>query len=154
MKEKHGSGGIERRVAERVEVQAQVRWYRVDSAEAHAIETKGDYSGLNAFNDPDTVMSQEALERQAYTENLSVTGLKLVGDLRLSDGSALKSGWELLVEMLAPGETEPIRALAEVMWVAPPQDPPPRQAGLFFKAVNKEDVERLVREAAKKAKPS
>jgi hypothetical protein len=155
MKEEHGSSGMERRTAERVDLEAKVRWSHMPSAESDALLSKGAYSGLSVDFDPDASITEEALERQAYTENLSVTGLKLVGDLRLQDGSALRKGWELMVEILAPGQSEPIRALAEVMWVTPPKGPPPRQAGLFFKAVNKADVERLVRmhSAARKGEP-
>jgi PilZ domain len=146
MSGEHGHSGMERRVAERVDLAAEVRWRRLKISEAGALEQGPAYSGLAAFPQDQDSVTEEGLERQAYSENLSVTGLKLVGDLRLRDGSALKVGWELLVEMVPPGQVEPIRALAEVVWVTPPAGPPPRQAGLFFKAVNKEDVERIVRE--------
>jgi len=154
MKEAQGSGGIERRVDERVEIQAEMRWSRVESSVAKALVNEGAYSGLSSGMDPSAGASQESLERQAYTDNLSISGLKLVGDLRLNDGSDLEKGWELKVEIEVPGRGEPVRALAEVMWVAPVGSSPPRQAGLFFKAVNKGDVERLLRASAKRPRPA
>lgn len=156
MKEQEGSGGIERRTAERVDLEAKIHWRRLSQDEAGPLLHKGSYSGLAAYSALEVSVTQEALEQQAYTENLSTTGLKLVGDLRMSDGSALKKGWELLIEIVDPGKPEPIRALAQVMWVTPSSGPPPRQAGLFFKAVNKEDVERVLHRqaAAKKGRPS
>lgn len=135
---------MERRNSERVDLEVQIRWKRLNTSEAEVLLNKGTYSGLDAFSDPGASATEESLERRAYTENLSTMGLKLVGDLRLSDGSALKKGWDLLVEILAPDKAEPIRALAEVRWVTPTDNPPPREAGLYFKAINKEDVARVV----------
>jgi hypothetical protein len=141
MSDEKGQSGMERRVAERVELEVEVRWTRLDQARADQLLTKGGYSEIFAFTDLQDIATEEGLERQAYTQNLSVTGLKLVGDLRLKDGAALKEGWELLVEIQTT-EPEPIRALAVVVWVSPPGSTP-RQAGLFFKAINKEDIARV-----------
>lgn len=146
MSKQEGSGGMERRIAERVDVSVQVHWSRMSTARSDALRHHGSsYSGVAAVADASDVATEESLERQAYTENLSTMGLKLVGDLRLSDGSALKPGWQLLVVITVPGEKDPIRTIAEVMWVTPPEGPPPRQAGLLFEAINKKDVERVVR---------
>lgn len=136
-----GESGMERRIAERVELEVEVRWTRLDQAQADALLTKGAYSEIFAFSDLKDIATEEVLERQAYTQNLSVTGVKLVGDLRLKDGAALKEGWELLVEIKTT-DPEPIRALAVVVWISPPSAMP-RQAGLFFKAINKEDIARV-----------
>ncbi|HTA17109.1 MAG TPA: hypothetical protein VK786_05130 [bacterium] len=154
MSEEHGSTGLEKRNAERVDLEVQIRWRHLKTAEADGLLHKGDYSGLNALVDPEAPPTEEVLERQAYTENLSTMGLKLVGDLRMHDGSALRKGWELLVEIVPDGKAEPIRALAEVVWITPPEHPEPREAGLFFKAINKEDVARVVQlqEAAKRSR--
>jgi hypothetical protein len=135
-----GKSGLERRIAERVELEVEVRWTRISQSMADALLTKGGYSEIFAFSDLQDVATEESLERQAYTQNLSVTGVKLVGDLRLQDGSALKEGWELLVDILLP-EGEPIRALAVVVWITPGTTH--QQAGLFFKAINKEDIDRV-----------
>lgn len=146
---------MERRVAERVELEMQVHWRRLSASRASALNLNGEYSGMVSESDKDEEFyTEEFLERQAYTENLSTTGLKLVGDLRLQDGSALRKGWKLQVDIVAPGEAEPIRSIAEVVWVTPPSGPPPRQAGLLFESINKQDVERLVRlqSEAKRAK--
>jgi hypothetical protein len=140
MSEEKGSSGLERRVAERVDLEAEVRWTRITQPMADALLTKGGYSEIFAFSDLGGVATEEVLERQAYTQNLSVTGVRLVGDLRLSDGTNLKEGWELLVDILLP-DGEPVRALAVVVWVAP--GPVHQSAGLFFKAINKEDIDRV-----------
>jgi PilZ domain len=141
MSEEKGESGMERRIAERVELEVEVRWTRLEQKQADALLTKGGYSEIFAFSDLKDVATEEVLERQAYTQNLSVTGIKLVGDLRLKDGAALKEGWELLVDIVVP-DVKPIRALAVVVWVSPP-NADPRQAGLFFKAINKDDIARV-----------
>ena len=144
MSAEQGESGMERRVAERVELEVAVHWKRLSQAEADTLLTRGAYSEIFAFSDLGDSASEEVLERQAYTQNLSVTGVRLVGDLRLKDGAALKEGWELLVAIRVPDQGEPIRALAVVVWVSAEQEGR-RQAGLFFKAINKEDIERVTR---------
>jgi hypothetical protein len=138
-----GKSAMERRVAERVDLKVEVRWRRIGGRKASALVEGGAYSEIFAPLAPELPATADELERQAYTENLSTAGLKLVGDLRLQDGSALQEGWDLLVEITAPFQKEPIRAIAGVVWITP--EPAPRQAGLFFKAINKEDVEKVLR---------
>lgn len=142
-----GDSDLERRIAERVELSVKVHWTRLTQDKVEALLRDGLYSELSSFTDFSASTSQEALERQAYTQNVSVTGMRLLGDLRLSDGSALEEGWELLVDIQMTGGVKPVRTLATVVWISPP-DSIPRQAGLFFIAVNKEDIERVVRKAA------
>ncbi len=151
-----GDSRMERRVAERVDVQAEVHWRRLSPAKAESLAGGDDYAGVVSEGDPEgEVPTADFLERRAYTENLSTTGLKLVGDLRLQDGSALRKGWRLMVEIRPGGSAEPIHAVAEVVWVTPPEGPPPRQAGLFFQAIHKRDVQRVleIQAAAKRERP-
>jgi len=153
MTEEEGKGELERRIAERVEMRTQVRWRRITEEDSDALLIKGDYTEIFAVGEAVETPSAEALERQAYTENLSVTGLKLVGDLRMDDGAQLQDGWELLVQIGPTGAVDTVRALGIVVWIAR-SGPDRGQAGIFFKAINKEDVERVTRmqDEAKKSR--
>jgi hypothetical protein len=146
MSPEEGKGGLERRVAERVDCKLAVDWVRLDKSQADAAMTGGDYSELFSITDLGTHVSAAELESKAYTENLSVTGVKLVGDLRLNNGEALQEGWELMVQLHVPNAPLPVRALALVVWIGPSPEPPGAlQAGLFFKGIHKQDVEKVTR---------
>jgi hypothetical protein len=141
-----GKGGLERRVAERVECRLAVSWKRLSKAEADQAQVGGDYSELFSVSDLGGAVDQAGLESKAYTENLSVTGVKLVGDLRLDNGEALQEGWDLLVELQVPDAPMPVRALAVVVWIGPSPEPPGAlKAGLFFQGIHKQDVEKVTR---------
>lgn len=141
-----GKGGLERRVAERVDCRLAVTWKRLSKAEADQAQTSGDFSEIFSVSDLGGSTDQAGLESKAYTENLSVSGVKLVGDLRLDNGDALKEGWDLLVEINVPDAPMPVRALALVVWIEPSPEPPGAlQAGLFFQGIHKQDVERVTR---------
>lgn len=146
MNEEHGKGGLERRVSERVDCQLGVTWKNVGKAESDRLLQSGAFTDVFMLTDLQDFASSTALESKAYTENLSVTGVKLVGDLRLSSGEPLKDGWELLVELEVPSAPIPVRALAVVVWTSPSLDgSATTSAGLFFKAIHKQDVERVTR---------
>lgn len=141
-----GKGGLERRVAERVDCRLAVTWKRLGKVEADQAQTSGDFSEIFSVSDLSGSTDQAGLESKAYTENLSVSGVKLVGDLRLDNGEALKEGWDLLVEIKVPDTPMPVRALAVVVWIEPSPEPPGAlQAGLFFQGIHKQDVERVTR---------
>ena len=146
-----GKGGLERRVAERIDIKLGVTWRHLDKDEADRLLTNGEYSELFSIDDLHSHTSEASLERQAYTENLSVTGVRLVGDLRLHTGEQLQEGWELMVSLDVPGSERPVRALAIVVWAVPGQAGK-MSAGLYFKGVNKDDIERLARLTAEKKK--
>jgi hypothetical protein len=141
-----GKGGLERRVAERVDCRLAVAWKRLTKEEADQAQTGGDYSELFSVSDLGGSVDQAGLESKAYTENLSVTGVKLVGDLRLDNGELLQEGWDLLVQLEVPDAPIPVRALAVVVWIAPTPEPPGSlKAGLFFQGIHKQDVEKVTR---------
>lgn len=146
MTEDRGQGGLERRVAERVDCRLAVSWTRLDKAQADEAMTGGEYTEIFSISDLGGDTDEASLERRAYTENLSITGVKLVGDLRLDNGDQLQEGWELLVNLEVPEAPRSVRALAVVVWIAPQPEPPGSlQAGLFFKGINKLDVEKVTR---------
>ncbi len=141
-----GKGGLERRVSERVDCKLGVGWKHIEKAEADRLLQSGAYTDVFLLTDLQGAPSSSALESKAYTENLSVSGVKLVGDLRLSTGEPLDEGWELQIELEVPGAPIPVRALAIVVWTSPSLDGGASQAaGLFFKAIHKQDVERVTR---------
>jgi hypothetical protein len=147
MSQEAGQGGLERRVYERVDCQLGVSWRHLDKTEADLLLQSGSFTDVFMLTDLQSSTSGAALEAKAYTENLSVSGVKLVGDLRLTtSGEAMQDGWELLVELQVPGAPIPVRALAVVVWSSPSLDSEGhRSAGLFFKAIHKQDVERVTR---------
>jgi hypothetical protein len=145
MSDEQGKGGLERRVSERVDCALGVSWKHLPKAEADRLLQSGAFTDIFMLTDLQDTSSSVMLESKAYTENLSISGVKLVGDLRLSTGEALQDGWELLVELQVPGAPIPVRALAIVVWIAPAQADGRMSAGLFFKAIHKQDVERVTR---------
>jgi len=146
MSEEAGKGGLERRVAERVDCQLGVGWQHLSKEESDKLLHSGAFTDVFMLTDLQGGSSEKALESKTYTENLSVSGVKLVGDLRLSTGEALQDGWELQVEIEVPGAPMPVRALAIVVWTSPaPEAGAKRAAGLFFKAIHKKDVEQVTR---------
>lgn len=146
MTSEQGKGGLERRVADRVDCQLGVSWRHLGKPEADQLLSSGAFTDVFMLTDLQEMVSSDTLESKAYTENLSVSGVKLVGDLRLSTGEPLQESWELMVELEVPGAPIPVRALAVVVWVSPSLDGGKTvAAGLFFKAIHKQDVERVTR---------
>lgn len=146
MSNEQGKGGLERRESERVDCQLGVNWKHLEKAEADELLSSGAFTDVFMLTDLQAPTSNAALESKAYTENLSISGVKLVGDLRLATGEPLKEGWELLVELEVPGAPIPVRALAVVVWTSPSMaGAAAMSAGLFFKAIHKQDVERVTR---------
>jgi hypothetical protein len=149
-----GQDRPERRIVERVAMDVDVRWRHLTRTQAGNLLGDGgqgketDYAALAGS------FSQADLDRTAKAQNLSIKGLKLVGELRTADGAKLEEGWQVLVDVLIPGQALPIRALAVVVWLTPlPQEQ--AEAGLFFEAVNKEGLERLgaIQARAKRGAP-
>ena len=147
MSDEQGKGGLERRVFERVDCQLGVSWRHLNKTESDLLLQSGSFTDVFMLTDLQGPATSTTLESKAYTENLSVSGVKLVGDLRLTTtGESMQDGWELLVELQVPEAPIPVRALAVVVWTGPSMDKEDhRAAGLFFKAIHKQDVERVTR---------
>jgi hypothetical protein len=144
--QEQGSGGLERRVAERVDCQLGVGWQHLTKEESDSLLLSGAFTDVFMLTDLQGAQSDKELESKAYTENLSISGVKLIGDLRLSTGETLQDGWELQVEIEVPGAPMPVRALAVVVWTSPSLEGGGKlAAGLFFKAIHKKDVEQVTR---------
>jgi hypothetical protein len=144
MSGEEGKGGLERRVAERIDVKLGVTWAHLAKDESDKMMVSGDYTDVFSIHDLHETVDEAAMERKAYTENLSVSGVRLVGDLRLSTGEVMQEGWELLVSLDIPNSPMPVRALALVVWVAPGENGL-MSTGLFFKGINKSDVEKVTK---------
>lgn len=140
-----GKGGLERRVAERVDCKLGVSWKHLSHEESQKLLETGAFTDVFMLTDLQGSTSAEQLESKAYTENLSISGVKLIGDLRLSTGEPLQDSWELEVLLEVPGAPIPVRALAVVVWTSSVSTDGNRAAGLFFKAIHKQDVERVTR---------
>ncbi len=138
-------GSIEKRVDERVETRLQVGFEALTREAADAMLTSGVFSEVFSVEDLQSPLSPDA-SKHAWTENISISGLKLVGDLRLVTGEPLGEGGHLLVELIVPAAPIPVRALAVIVWIAPRRDDPnSREAGLFFQGIHKQDMEKVKR---------
>ena len=151
MSKPESKGGIERRVHDRVDANLGVTWARITEQKATEMLEGGEFIEIFSLLGFTGESSEAALERQAYTENLSMSGVKLVGDLRLSTGEPLEDGWHLAVTLDVPGAPLAVRAVAVAVWTTPlAADGKTRTAGLFFQGIHKGDSERVARFIAEK----
>ena len=140
---------LEKRDAERISARLSIKFTQVDKAEAARILNTGGYSEVFStahLNEAGTGTPAEQAHQDAFTENISISGLKLTGDLRLVGGKALNEGAYLLVEIQVPDAPMPVHTLATVVWSdADNSDPVVFHAGLFFVGINKQDVMKVAR---------
>jgi hypothetical protein len=136
---------LEKREAERISARLAIRFSQVDKEEADRILNSGDFSDVFAVSNLKVEEDREGT-KSAFTENISISGLQLTGDLRLVGGQALGAGAYLQVEIQIPGAPMPVRSLATVIWSEPDQENPSAfHAGLFFVGINKQDVMKVAR---------
>ncbi len=140
------SAWLEKRDAERLSARLEIKFKPVTRQEADGILMAGDFSDVFATSGLQEDEPDGAVPKDAFTENISINGLRLVGDLQLVGGKSLSQGAYLLVEIKVPETPIPVRALAMVIWSeADPQDPKLFHAGLFFVGINKHDVTKVAR---------
>lgn len=133
---------------ERVTVEVDVRWKHLTRSQAGNLLGDGGEGRDSDFAALGRTFSQADLDRTAKAQNLSTKGLKLVGDLKTADGTKLEEGWQILADILVPGQAQPIRILAVVVWMTLlPQGL--AEAGLYLEALNKDAAERLAAVQAK-----
>ena len=136
---------LEKRDAERVSARLQIKFQQIDKKEADRILGNGDFTDVFSSANLDGEVTEDGL-KDAFTENISISGLKLTGDMRLVGGKALNEGAFLLLEIQVPDAPMPVRALANVIWsAADDSDPVVFHAGLFFVGINKQDVMKVAR---------
>lgn len=136
---------LEKRDSERVLARLKIRFRVIERKEADKYLAAGDYTEIFSSSNLDGEVDGEGLA-DAITENISISGLKLVGDLRLHGSKELKEGNYLLVGVELPEVPIPVHALATVIWSEPhAEDKALYTAGLFFVAINKADVMRVAR---------
>jgi hypothetical protein len=85
---------------------------------------------------------------QGHSENLSLGGLSLTGDLQILGERRMAKGHRLLVEFHLPGDAsdEPVRALAVVAWCLEGQGAHGKfTAGVMFLGIQPADLERIGR---------
>lgn len=76
------------------------------------------------------------------TTNLSVGGISTTGDLQVIGDKPLEKGHDLMVEMDLQDGFEPLRAVAQIMWVA--KNSQDRWlAGLMFVIISEPNLDRI-----------
>lgn len=135
------SAFLEKREDERKTVHLEIKFRLIEKAEAERILGSDDFNQALAhhestFKDP----------HGAHTQNLSISGLKLMGDISLVGGKALKVGDRLIVEIQVPDAPIPVHTLATVVWAdCDNSDPIKFYAGLHFDGINRQDVAKVAR---------
>ena len=135
------SAWLEKRDDERKTVRLEIKFKLVEKDEANRILESDDFSHAltraeSSSKDP----------HGAHTQNLSISGLKLVGDISLVGGKALQLGDQLLVEIQVPDAPIPVHTLATVVWAdSDDSDPVKFYAGLQFMGINRQDVAKVAR---------
>lgn len=136
---------LEKRDAERISARLQIKFREISRIEADRVLGNGDYTDIFGSGNLNAAVEDDDLQ-DAFTENISISGLKLTGDLRLVGGKAFNEGAFLLVEVQIPEAPMPVRTLAHVIWsAADDSDPVLFHAGLFFAGINKQDVMKVAR---------
>jgi hypothetical protein len=136
---------LEKRDAERVSARLRIKFQVLEKGQADEALARGDFEDVFSS----THLQQDAADdslKDAVTENISISGLKLVGDMRLVGGKALNEGAFLLVEITLPEAPIAVRAMATVIWSeADNSNPVIFNAGLFFVGINRQDVMKVAR---------
>jgi hypothetical protein len=136
---------LEKRDAERLSARLSIKFTQVDRKQADAVLNNGEFSDVFSTDNLKADLPADDFQ-DAFTENISISGLKLTGDLRLVGGKAFEEGSFLLVEIEVPEAPMPVRTLATVIWSEPDKSTPPLfHAGLFFVGINKQDVMKVAR---------
>jgi hypothetical protein len=139
-------GFLEKRDAERVAASLTVKYKLIEKAVADTLLAQDTYGDVFAADLAKDAKQTGDEVKDAFTENISVSGIRLVGDLRLVGGKALNEGDFVELEISLPDAPRPVRALALVVWSdADNQDPVRFHAGLFFSGINKQDVSKVAR---------
>ncbi len=135
------NGFIEKRVSERVAAKIQVRFEAIPDDQAERLIHERSYKDLTQPMPANTRPLKDVMT--VVTENISVGGLKLVGDKPFEEGHTLS------VELILPQMPMPIKALAMVVRADRNRNDEGRYtAGLRFLAINKDDVARVERYVA------
>lgn len=140
-------GKLERRTAERLDMEFNVEFQEVSESEAdNLIELLGMQElelpeGAQELAHMPAGMGSSAKLGGQSAINVSATGVKIHGDFHLQSSRALERGTRLLVELYLPLKNTPLSMLAAVAWVAPKGDR--AEMGLCFTAAKLEDLEKI-----------
>jgi hypothetical protein len=133
---------LEKRDAERVSARLSIKFHAIERKEADRILSTGDFADAFAAE----LGPEGDAVADAFTENISVSGIKFSGDMRLIGGKLIPEGSHLLVEVSIPDAPIPVRALATVVWSeADENNPQSFHAGLLFMGINKQDIMKVAR---------
>ena len=133
--------GSERREAERVPVRVRVNFRVMSPDEALDYIEEGNYQdleiGLGTQEGPAGSLENE-------TKDLSLGGFSLGGDLTILGDQPLERGVNLAVELLVPGQLQPVKAIAVVVWSKLEDEEGGRtECGLMFKGIGDKDLDTL-----------
>lgn len=134
------SAWLEKRDDERRTVRLEIKFKLIEKEEVDRVMASDDFSQgqLRA--------ESGANPHAAHTQNLSISGLKLIGDISLVGGKALNVGDHVMVEIQVPDAPIPVHTLAIVAWSdADDSDPVKFYAGLQFMGINRQDVAKVAR---------
>jgi hypothetical protein len=139
--EEQDSAWLEKRDDERKTVRLEIKFKRVGENEAATLLASEDFGQALTRHD-----SHAKEPHDAHTQNLSISGLKLVGDINLVGGKALNVGDHVIVEIQVPDAPIPVHSLAVVVWSdSDDSDPVKFYAGLQFMGINRQDVAKVAR---------
>jgi hypothetical protein len=145
-KDKSEKSVLEKRQDERVVAKLNVRFTRLSEEELRKDLEGGAYrdvfSSANLGDDDGSAADDTS---KAFTANVSVSGLKLIGDLRLTGGEPLTEGMALRVGIEFAEASQVVTAIARVIWSTPADQAGKFTAGLFFEGINKADVDKMAR---------
>jgi hypothetical protein len=128
---------------ERVRAELSVSFRELDGAEA---ETLSAHLPMGEAGEPQLPAPSENGGTTGHTENLSLGGLSLTGDLQILGEKHLAKGRRLLVEFHLPGDVSapPVRALAVVAWCLEGNGPHGKfTAGIMFLGIQPDDLVRI-----------
>jgi hypothetical protein len=140
MSESRESSPSERRRHARVIANLAVRSRPLEPGEVGSL--------LNGLGDTDPeipVLGMKKSNAGAWTmasTNLSVGGLSATGDLQVLGDKPIAKGADLMVEMDMNDGIEPVRAIAQVMWVTNPGDGK-YLAGMMLVVISENNLERI-----------
>lgn len=131
---------------ERVRADLAISFRELDPAESEALGRPG----LDGASGPGSLLVPGNLGGggAGHSENLSLGGLSMTGDLQILGEKRLAKGHRLWVEFHLPGDAsdEPVGALAVVAWCLEGNGPHGKfTAGIMFLDIRPADLERIGR---------
>lgn len=134
--------GSERRLHQRVDVNLVVRSRTLDLSELPLLANA--LGNENPPIPPLNLIRSSNRVSHFTSVNVSLGGFSVSGDLTLDTEKPYKQGDDLVLEFNLLDDQEPVRAVAQVMWVRPDREDPTRHGvGLMFLLISQISYERI-----------